>query len=49
MGLLQCGHGLAAVENGDAVNELSRLLKLQCGHGLAAVENTSTRGGSTRA
>ncbi len=36
---LQCGHGIAAVENLFRGNTCSRWSVLQCGHGTSAVEN----------
>ena len=38
--LLQCGHGLIAVENSLHQDTFFGERSLQCGHGLIAVENT---------
>ncbi len=38
---LQCGHGVAAVENAVAQGAGNQTEQLQCGHGVAAVENTT--------
>ena len=41
--LLQFGHGLGAVENGESWFALDRPYPLQFGHGLGAVENDAWR------
>ncbi len=42
-GVLQCGHGVSAVENPTQPSlEGAKAMSLQCGHGVSAVENASS-------